>query len=340
MTIYTRFSDIPDAVWVDGDLIGKHPLETYARLTEWILYNTPDESMSLSAVPAGYRESVSDALWNDDVATYDGVLTPQRPGDKPLRRLAVSLITKLHEGDLSFADVTKMCGSEDTAYTVIDWCSRRRFAQQRGGIVSLDGILARLRDYTEPKPTAAPRPATAPKGQSQEKVTRPAAVTVPKPAPAPAPVPIPVTRPAGQSVEKVTRPVHVTAEPLDPLIVRAVRALELMAENQLPRPVEIIPKGDSSVVDCARELAILLDALGPVTKNVLRERVRARLRPFTVHALEYSVKNGAFQLVGNPARGGEYTLIDPEPLGMSWGQVKSMSARRKPARALAGTRGT
>ncbi|MCB1257063.1 MAG: hypothetical protein KDB26_08160 [Microthrixaceae bacterium] len=198
----------------------------------------------------------------------------------------------------------------------------------------------------EPEPAyAAPAPATSPSGQSQERVTRPAAVTVSDPAyaaevPAPAPAPIPATRPAGQSVEKVSRPVQVPAEPLDPLIVRAVRALELMAENQLPRPVEIIPKGDSAVVDTARELAVLLDALGPVTKNALRERVRARLRPFTVHALEYAVKCGAFQLVGSPLRGGEYTLIDPEPLGMSWALVKSMSARRKPARALAGARGT
>ncbi|MCB1257947.1 MAG: hypothetical protein KDB26_12620, partial [Microthrixaceae bacterium] len=125
MTIYTRFSDIPDAVWVDPDLAGKHSL---VRLTEWCLYNTTDEMLPLSAVPAD-RQAVSDALWNDDVSTFDGVLTPRNPGDKPLRKLAVKLIKSLHDGDLSFPDVTKMCGSEDAANRVLDWCSRRNFAR-------------------------------------------------------------------------------------------------------------------------------------------------------------------------------------------------------------------
>ena len=120
----------------------------------------------------------------------------------------------------------------------------------------------------------------------------------------------------------------------DTLLRRAVAALEMLADQSGLPPIPITPVGDSPILDCARELAVLMSVLQPATRHTLRERVRSRLRMHTSAALALGVSKGAFTLVGSPVRGGTYSLADPEPLGMDWSVVRSLAAGRKPARAL------
>ncbi|ORV04619.1 hypothetical protein AWC04_08480 [Mycolicibacterium fallax] len=127
----------------------------------------------------------------------------------------------------------------------------------------------------------------------------------------------------------------ITADPA--LLQRAVAALEMLADQAGSPMIPITPVGDSPVLDCARELAVLMSVLQPATRHVLRERVRSRLRQHTSAALEMGVSKGAFTLVGSPVRGGEYSLSDPEVLGMDWSVVRSLASGRKPARALVST---
>lgn len=304
MTIYTRFADIPAAKLASLSTADR------ASLTYWMLVQSG--TLPIAALPKGWDvQEVADALPLS--AGKFGNTLKVYAGDPLVREYGRDTVKSLHSAARPISGVTD---------GVLDWCVENGFARREGDYLVLDGVLAKLNPNAPKAPS--PVPAYASDVVSPVKVTEPSpAAPKPKPEPAPEVIPAP---PRLDFTEKELRGIRI--------------ALELMAENQLPRPVEILPKGDSAVVDTARELAVLLDALGPVTKNVLRERVRARLRPYTAHGLEYAVKCAAFQLVGNPARGGEYTLIDPEQLGMSWAQVKGLSARRKPARALAGARGT
>ena len=352
MTLYTSFADIPRAALNDPTVLGDRPLVSRSILTQWVLYNSPGERMVLTDIPAAWdREAVSNDLWNQGVVTDDGALYPSEGRttavggtEKNLREHGVALVKRCAEVELPFDDVVLAAKSEDFAYLIVHWAAMHGFVchDTRSGAITLDGVLARLNEWTPPTPetrhTASPKPVTPP-------APVPAKPTAPVPAKSTAPVPAKSTAPVPVNTP-VTVPEHVTpaAQPpsldLLPFVSRMVKALEIIADGQHPRPTPVTPPRASAVVDCARELAVLLDKLQPATVNVLRERVRVRLRPHTTAALELGVRKGAFQLVGSARRGGEYSLIDPDPLDLSWAAVRSESARRKPARPLAGSRGT
>lgn len=326
MTIYTKFSDIPAAN------LSSLSTADRAALTYWMLVQTG--TMPIAALPKNWNvQEVVDALplnagkFGDTLKVY--------AGDPVIREYGRDTVKSLHTTAKALSAVTD---------EVLDWCTADGFARIDGNYLVLDGVLRALNPNAPKAPTPSPDPAYA-SDIPTVKVTEPspAAVTVPPSAPT-ATTPKPVHAAAPKPAPK-PEPEVIPAPPRLDFTEKELRgiriALELIAENQtLPRPSVVTPRGDSPVLDCARELAVLLAAFGTGTRNALRERVRVKLRPFTSHALEFGVQQGCFVLVGSPVRGGEYSLVDPEPLDLSWSAVKGLAARKKPLRQLAGSRGT
>lgn len=300
MTIYTRFADIPTAKLSSLNVTDR------ASLTYWMLVQTG--TLPISALPKGWNvQEVIDALplsasrFGDTLRVY--------AGDALGREYGRDTVKSLHTSAKALSGVTE---------GVLGWCTENGFARRDGDYLVLAGVLRALNPNAPKAPS--PDPAYA------SDVVSP--VKVPEPSPAP--------------TASAPKPVHVAAPRRVDLTEKELRgiriALELIAENQHPRPTPVVPPNASPVMDCARELAVLLAAFGTGTRNALRERVRVKLRPFTSHALEFGVQQGAFVLVGSPVRGGEYSLVDPEPLDLSWAAVKGLAARKKPLRQLASAR--
>lgn len=314
MTIYTRFADIPTAKLSSLNVTDR------ASLTYWMLVQSG--TLPIAALPKGWNvQEIVDALplssgrFGDILKVY--------AGDALVREYGRDTVKSLHTSARPLSGVTD---------EVLDWCTADGFARIDGDYLVLDGVLRDLNPSAPTAPKADPAYASdvvSPvKSSPAAAPVPPSAPTATTPKPAPKPKPEPEVIPAPRRVDLTEKE------------LRGIRiALELIAENQtLPRPSVVTPKGDSPVLDCARELAILLAAFGTGTRNALRERVRVKLRPFTSHALEFGVQHGVFVLVGSPVRGGEYSLVDPEPLDLSWAAVKGLAARKKPLRQLASAR--
>ena len=234
-----------------------------------------------------------------------------------------------------FTDRAATVPTHDLDPAALKWLTDTRL------LTVVDGVARCGIGWWASKPAPAPAPS--------------APVPVPVPA-APAPAPAPAApRPYDQLTEGLHAPVAYRPKPTTPgtsptafqgavagtgftadpsLLSRAVHALEMLADQAGSTMTPITPVGDSPVLDTARELAVLMHLMQPATRHTLRERVRSRLRMHTSAALELGVSKGAFTLVGSPVRGGEYSLADPEVLGMDWSVVRSLAAGRKPARQL------
>ncbi|MCB1257807.1 MAG: hypothetical protein KDB26_11915 [Microthrixaceae bacterium] len=201
-------------------------------------------------------------------------------------------------------------------------------------------------DAAVSKPASAPAPAwtrvTPPPTPTPDKPVPPSpAVTVPEPEPVtPAyaadvpktepPKPAPVSRPA-PAPETFPFDLNEIGEEL-----RGIRAA-----LELPLAAARTPAKFSPAIDTARRIAILLHALGSLTKVVLDNRLSRAQRKQLDAALELLVRRDAVVLTGSVLRGGTYTLVNPTPVGLSWELLDHAASKVKGhRREFASARGT
>lgn len=203
-------------------------------------------------------------------------------------------------------------------------------------------------DAAVSKPASAPAPAwtrvTPPKPvtppPTPEKPTPPSpAVTEPAPAPAPASKPDPAY--AAEVPAAVSRPAPAPeAFPFD-LNEIGEELRGIRAALELPLAAARTPAKFSPAIDTARRIAILLHALGSLTKVVLDNRLSRAQRKQLDAALELLVRRDAVVLTGSVLRGGTYTLVNPTPVGLSWELLDHAASKVKGhRREFASARGT
>jgi hypothetical protein len=86
------------------------------------------------------------------------------------------------------------------------------------------------------------------------------------------------------------------------------------------------PLGVSPLLDAQRRIAVVLDAAdGPMTASdlVAGHLTKAQQKVFRA-ALNDGLRRGVFAAVGGVlGRGARYSLADPEPIGLSWDEVRT-----------------